>query len=89
MGLDVPLATCYGYCHEYTKEHGDELQPSICPNNDQDRQRIEFYMEKEAIFESKTNELGCLHPNVNRDIYDSSSKIVSSLMTNLKRLENA
>lgn len=21
MGLDVPLATCNGYCHEYTKEH--------------------------------------------------------------------
>ena len=67
----------------------DELQPSICPTNDQDRQRIEFYLEKEAIFKCKTNELGCLHSNVNRNIYDSSSKTVSSLMMNLKRLENA
>lgn len=58
----------------------DELQPSICPNNNQDRQRIEYYMEKEAIFTSKTTEFGCSHSNINRDIYDSSSETVSSCL---------
>ena len=62
----------------------DDLQPSISPNNDQNRQRIEFYMEKEAIFTSKTHELGCPHLNINRDIYDSSSKTVSSCLDEFK-----